>query len=133
MQLQVVYSRWRYFVGSTIFFPDTGKLVLWFLFKIKRLSLWEIKKGGRGERKHSKKRLQFSQRKSKTPGAERDKELSDFSVHFLCKNRPSISTKTCLLIEDDSRSVVAAPVKELSKAGCQGWLQPPQPPETPQR
>lgn len=56
------------FVESTFFFSDTGKLLMWFLlFKFKRLSLWEEKMK---KAQQKKKRLQFTQWKSKTPGAE---------------------------------------------------------------
>lgn len=42
---------------------------------------------------HSKKRLQFTQWKSKTPGAEERQRAFSFLVHFLCENQSSISTK----------------------------------------
>lgn len=103
MQLQVVYNECRHFVDSTGFFLTLANWFYTFYYL-----------NSKGRKKHIKKRLQFTQWKSKTPGAEERQAASGYFMHFLCKNRPSVRAKTFLLTEYDSGSVAAAPGKELS-------------------
>lgn len=87
MQLQVTYREYRYSVECTVFFWhwQIGSMI--FIIQFQKAKPLEEKKW------RSKKRLQFTQWKSKTPGAEERQTAFRFLVHFLCKNRSSISTK----------------------------------------
>lgn len=120
------------FVESTFFFSDTGKLLMWFLlFKFKRLSLWEEKMK---KAQQKKKRLQFTQWKSKTPGAEERQTALFFFwfcfFFFFLPKHAFIQHKNLPPMKNDISNVAAAPGKEPYEACCQRWLQPLQPPQT---